>query len=162
MTNHVCVFLWFDYPCDMDHESESNTKIWQKVLSLASGRTPSSGHYQSQICAARCHFLSSRCFILWFTLNRSFACSLLLQLCRKFKFFLFQVASISTVVEFSFNAAGVPDSTFVLDEPCKSATLRTLDIKMEIYEKHRQSGLSLWNKGNKHCWNSFNNTFWRN
>jgi len=27
MTNHFCVLVLFDYPCDMDHESESNTQV---------------------------------------------------------------------------------------------------------------------------------------
>jgi len=27
MTNHYCVLELFDYPCNMDHESESSTQI---------------------------------------------------------------------------------------------------------------------------------------
>jgi len=34
MTEHFCVLVLFDYPCDMHHESESNTQIKLKKIGL--------------------------------------------------------------------------------------------------------------------------------
>jgi len=48
MTNHFCVLLFFHYPCDLCHKSESTTQIKQKVFLSTSGRTPSSGRYPQQ------------------------------------------------------------------------------------------------------------------